>query len=266
MKRKRSNPRTLPRLSKGWRVHRLWEGSGRDDMGGSIPKLWSVDLVHGRRKLAKISSGWGRSPRAACLAALSNYRGFTLTEIAIVLGVIGLVLGAIWVAVGSVQEGQKINQALQELQTVSQGVISLQNGRAFTAAPDTDITSAMIAANAIPSWAVISPTAAGNPWLSEAGGLIVYSGGNLNVFRVSFAEIPNDACIALATQATSCQYGQSGCPMEIVYAANGADVYVPPGATWQGFNPTIAQNNICAHNAAPAPGAANSIEFDYSLQ
>jgi hypothetical protein len=87
--------------------------------------------------------------------------------------------------------------------------------------------------------------------------------------RVSFYEVPNDGCIALLLQGTSCQYGQSGCPSDIVLAEGNFGGW--PGWTtasvlttgWTTL--TVSQAaTICANNAAPGAGD-NSVEFDYSL-
>lgn len=43
----------------------------------------------------------------------SDRRAFTLTEIAVVLGVIGLIIGVIWVAAASVHEQAKVDRASQ---------------------------------------------------------------------------------------------------------------------------------------------------------
>ncbi len=44
-----------------------------------------------------------------------NLRAFTLTEIAIVLGIIGLILGAIWTAAATVYENNKMNKAQTQI-------------------------------------------------------------------------------------------------------------------------------------------------------
>ena len=49
-------------------------------------------------------------------------KGFTLTEIAIVLGIIGLILGAIWVAAASVYQNQRIGHANTALLHTAQSV------------------------------------------------------------------------------------------------------------------------------------------------
>ncbi len=52
-------------------------------------------------------------------------RGFTLTEAAIVLGIVGLILGAIWVAAAAVYENMRTNRANEQILKVAQAVRSL---------------------------------------------------------------------------------------------------------------------------------------------
>src|SRR3984957_16106234 len=49
-------------------------------------------------------------------------RGFTLTEIAIVLGIIGLILGAIWVAAAAVYNNMRTSKTTTELLDVAQNL------------------------------------------------------------------------------------------------------------------------------------------------
>src|SRR5882762_1552401 len=52
-------------------------------------------------------------------------RGFTLTEIAIVLGIVGLILGAIWVAAAAVYSNLRTSKATTELLNIVQNVRAL---------------------------------------------------------------------------------------------------------------------------------------------
>jgi type II secretory pathway pseudopilin PulG len=63
--------------------------------------------------------------------------GFTLTELAIVVGILGMILGAIWLAAGSLYSTTKINKASQELQSILANMRTLY-GAAQTL--DTSIT------------------------------------------------------------------------------------------------------------------------------
>jgi len=56
------------------------------------------------------------------------HRGFTLTEMAIVLGVVGIVLGGIWAASSSVNDKQKANKAAQEVAIITQNMRSVLFG------------------------------------------------------------------------------------------------------------------------------------------
>ncbi len=55
-------------------------------------------------------------------------RGFTLTEIAIVLGIVGMILGAIWVAQGQVSNSQKTAKAAGELLQIVSNYQTLWGG------------------------------------------------------------------------------------------------------------------------------------------
>ena len=73
--------------------------------------------------------------------ARTRKRGFTLTEIAIVLGVIGAILGAIWVAASTVSTNQKISKATTELLTISQAIKTIYATKhTFTTGGDNTIT------------------------------------------------------------------------------------------------------------------------------
>ena len=74
-------------------------------------------------------------------------RAFSLTEMAIVLGVIGLILAAIWTAASSANQRNKVDAAVQELQTTAQNMVTLYQNRAlpapatFSAGPRSTIVS-----------------------------------------------------------------------------------------------------------------------------
>src|ERR1700744_4410532 len=90
-------------------------------------------------------------------------RGFTLTEIAIVLGIVGLILGAIWVAAAAVYNNLRTSHANTEIIQVAQGVRTLMT-TSNTVGAAGDLTGAMISAGLIPADSVTSPTTATGPW------------------------------------------------------------------------------------------------------
>lgn len=198
--------------------------------------------------------------------------GFTLTEIAIVLGVVGAITAAIWVAADSTHESQKDNDALTELQTVAQNIDTMMTGRTFGASGN--ITGNMIAAQAIPNSYVETATTAGTPW--SGGGLYVWAQtAGSGVFRVAFYGVTMPGCLALLLKGTACQPGQSECPFQVGTGGNvttpGTSVCVPdatcPGGTaapnlgWRVMGVASA-TALCGANSYS--GGSNSVEFYYA--
>ncbi len=57
-------------------------------------------------------------------------RGFTLTEIAIVLGIMGTILGAIWVAASRTSQSNKTNKLVTEILSIQSSIRSAYVSRA----------------------------------------------------------------------------------------------------------------------------------------
>ena len=133
-------------------------------------------------------------------------RGFTLTEIAIVLGIIGLILGAIWVAAGAVYQNLRVSKAQTELLQITQAIRTLYATQTVVdTAAAVNLTSSLIAAKVFPSDAVLNATTVNGPWGGST--MNIYSqtdpaGVTGDSFSVEFDNIPVSACIALATGAT----------------------------------------------------------------
>ncbi|MER2520096.1 MAG: type 4 pilus major pilin [Bdellovibrionales bacterium] len=133
-------------------------------------------------------------------------RGFTLTEIAIVLGIIGLILGAIWAAASAVYNNMRSSRAQQEILTVAQNIRAMY---ATQSALDTSATNdTYISAGVFPSDSTVEDAAGGgasgkvakNPW---GGNLIVQANsGDSSQFDVIMEYVPQNACITLATSTT----------------------------------------------------------------
>jgi prepilin-type N-terminal cleavage/methylation domain-containing protein len=206
-------------------------------------------------------------------------RGFTLAELAIVVGVIGAIMSAIWWAASNAKEMQRDNDAVQELQSVTQGVLSLMQGRSFPAtvacSGSNNITCAMITAQAIPSGFIdtANTAAANNPW--SAANFVVWSNPNHTnnrIFRLSFYQVSQKGCLVLLLEGTNCQAGQAGCPQEVY--TNGGTATCQPNQTgcagavpatgigWQVMGSSAASAMCAANNYS---GGSNSVEFDFSL-
>ncbi|MGB9154019.1 MAG: type II secretion system protein [Alphaproteobacteria bacterium] len=193
-------------------------------------------------------------------------KGFTLTEIAIVLGIIGLILGAIWVAAAGVYQNQRIAHANTALLRTAQGVRSLfaTSSNVGTAG---DITNSVILAGAVPSDLVVG-TGVG------ATAISVFAGGTLNVLTVTAADtvftvqmtaVPQSACIALLTTIagnardpglTSVGSTTASAP---VVAATAAALPVSATALATAVTPTIA-------TAACSSPTSNPVQFEFSIK
>lgn len=141
------------------------------------------------------------------LESKKNKRGFTLTEIAIVLGIIGLILGAIWVAAAAVYTNMRISKSQQHLLAITQAIRSLYSTSVVTGeAADTDITAKLIPAGVFPSDLLASgsaSTAVSSAW--AGANISVYSvkeTADGDAFAVGFIGIPSAGCINILISAS----------------------------------------------------------------
>jgi prepilin-type N-terminal cleavage/methylation domain-containing protein len=200
------------------------------------------------------------------LAARSR-RGFTLSEMAVALGIIGMVIAAIWVAAASVGLNNQVNQAAQELQAVSQNMLSLYQGRPWPPAAGcsgvaTDITSTAINASVIPSTYVVNGACASALQVWGGAGTFTISAPTNSTFRISFANVPLQGCIALLMQVTGCDPSQAGCPVQ-VETNNGASTLSPGASSAGGWQATLTPTT--ATTLCNANGSAGPVAFDFKL-
>ena len=102
------------------------------------------------------ASVFGRQKRAC-------RRAFTLTEIAIVLGIIGLILGAIWTAAARVYVNQRVNKAVTEVLTIANAVRATYSGKGIISSYSVDLTAAGISFGWFPQDMIQGATAV-MPW------------------------------------------------------------------------------------------------------
>ena len=95
--------------------------------------------------------------------------GFTLTESAIILGIIGIVLGGVWAATGGVYGNLKIQQSQNQLTTIVQNIRSvINNSTNFSNFPGTDITDNLVNRSIFPADALANnATITINPWWQD---------------------------------------------------------------------------------------------------
>ncbi len=210
-------------------------------------------------------------------------RGFTLTEIAIVLGIVGLILGAIWVAAAAVYNNLRTSKSTTELLNVVQNVRAMYatSGLVDPAANMTINTAegvgtanaTYLAAGVFPNDTLnnVDPaqaTKALDPW----GGTIHVesaqspaSGGTDDSFAVVFDNVPNAACIGILTS----NVGQGRDPSMIAANAGAANV-LPAGLKTPAANfPGTAIVTAPASTAQVACNSAqntNAVGFTFKVK
>jgi len=109
--------------------------------------------------------------------AVTQRRGFTLIEFAIVAGIIGLIMGSIWVFAGQTWENSRQRQLKSEIFTVVKNLRTYYQGQNGipTASGFTLLTPRLITANIIPSDIIRTggacnpgPSCADSPWSGDA--------------------------------------------------------------------------------------------------
>lgn len=187
-------------------------------------------------------------------AISSRKRGFTLTEIAIVLGIIGLILGAIWVAASSVYNNMRVSRASQELLQVAQQVRAMYSTQTTMDAGVT--TTTFIQAGVFPGDMLDNGTAstqANNPWRAATTIAPATSSGGVagDSFSIAFAGVPQSACITMLTSSTGTGRDQS--------------------MIGAGVGTVAVSNNFAAVNASSAATAcasttSNTVYFAFRLR
>ena len=184
-------------------------------------------------------------------------RGFTLTEAAIVLGIVGLILGAIWVAAASVYCNLHVSRANEQVLTIVQSVRSMHaTQQSIGGADGDDLTLNMIKGGAFPKDMIVGTGAgrtASNPW----NGLVTMTqdtslNGTLgDAFALTYAGLPEAACIDLAVRLTG--PARDG---GLIGAAVAAD-----NSLSQPLTVSTAATNICT-----ATGSTNVLTLTFKIK
>ena len=125
-------------------------------------------------------------------------RGFTLTEAAIVLGIVGALLSAVWLAATSVYVSGRVAHSSEQLTTIIGRMRSLYGMR-----PTIDVaaTSAELAASGVFPFDMPLDVATGNVGNLWGGNAIIAAANVSGImgdgFSVTFTQVPRDACVQL---------------------------------------------------------------------
>ena len=206
-------------------------------------------------------------------------RGFTLTEVAVVLGIMGLILGAVWSAASAVYSNMHISSTTTELLTVSQGVkamyassttadtnanmtkwgVTAQTGNGLTyiragifPGTSTDTGNAATATRAFDPWN-------GNVVVQAADALVA---GDSLAFVVVFDNVPVPACTALLAANAGSGYDNS-----MIFAGAGAPAGVPANAVLGGTAPPLGIAAAQAQcTAGAATGTTTAVGFSFRIK
>jgi len=148
-------------------------------------------------------------------------RGFTLTEAAIVLGIVGLILGAIWVAAAAVYNNLRVSTTSNQLLQIVQSIRSIHSTQQTV---DPELTALLVAqAGGMPKDMLDDPNAPAS--VSDVWGGVVdvnpqeYGGIADSAFSVEFNDVPDGPCADLLVRTTG-----AGRDSGLVGAGNAAAV------------------------------------------
>jgi len=205
-------------------------------------------------------------------------RGFTLTEIAIVLGIVGLILGAIWVAAAAVYNNLRTSKGTTELLTVTQNVRALY---ATSGLVDPNANMAVgnknLAGNALtyvqggmfPNDTLnnVNPTlatSATDPW---GGTISIQSAQDVNgvandSFYVVFDQVPQQACISMLTS----NVGQGRDPAMIGAGAGASGGLPGNAAPVANFATAVMVTNPATTAQTQCAAVQNAVGFAFKVK
>jgi len=128
-------------------------------------------------------------------------RGFTLTEAAIVLGIVGLILGAIWVAASAVYNNMRVQTTTTQLLQMVQSIRSL-HATQQTMGGSGDIASDLAKAGAVPKDMVGGTDDAMTVTNTWGGAVTIEPADSGAAFQIEYASVPREACTELVTRMT----------------------------------------------------------------
>ncbi len=207
-----------------------------------------------------------KTPWTISFSGKPDERAFTLTELAIVLGVVGILIGGIWVAASSVYNNRNIGRAQQELITIVQNIRAF-NPNQTSLSGGGDLTAYLAAGGAFPSDMVSQAVTSGttstyplSPWATPVR-VQAYTVSHTNdSFWIEFDaggnRVPASACLAFL----GAMVGPGSDPGLIGIATNSG------GSSWYGGSPNAGHTTIAGLDVTSLAGACGDPTFLYMLQ
>lgn len=120
----------------------------------------------------------------------NRYKGFSLLELMLVLGIIAALIVAAFIVFPKIENARKANEEVKYIITMKNGIMEMYSGKAEY---DNSIMDSRVMSN-------ISPK--GNRWSNNewSGALSVMPQMNNLGFSIVDRSIPQDACIRIVTQ------------------------------------------------------------------
>ena len=182
---------------------------------------------------------------------MTKTRGFTLTETAIVMGIVALILGAIWEAATVVYAKRTLQAALDQINVTETNARNRYVGQSSIAAQN---TAQLVSANIFPSEMLTGDSS--NPVINAWGGAVaaalsaVSSGKNMT-FTLDFKGVPSLDCLNLLTHIAATN--QDGAPSAAFISAD--------GTTWT--DETL--QDVSTMQTAVLKGPCKAVRFVYTF-
>jgi len=201
--------------------------------------------------------------RTQLRTASAKTKGFTLVEIAIVLGIIGLILGAVWTAASSVYANQRNTNANTAILTIAQGIRTLE-ATSSTVGTAGDLTSSMITAGVIPG-NLVSGTTAIAPYPGSTLKIMTLAAADQS-FTIEINKVPQAGCIALASTVAGTNRDPGLTSVGLTTASAPAVLAAPGVALTATLVPiTSAMTVALATTGCSATTSANTVQFEFTL-
>lgn len=127
--------------------------------------------------------------------------GFSLTELAIVLAVVGVILAALWGAAGAIRQSQRVSQTIQQIIQICEGIRATYRLSAIIKETDSDsFTKSLIGLRIVPKEMIVDASVPSLVSLWGGSFTIGLDTGTGLVFALVFQDVPKESCVELLTR------------------------------------------------------------------